>query len=79
MQTFRAFLTTVIGLTITGFAFVVAAAFSFAVIVLVASAALVGIAIVKLAPHVRAAANRLQTARRPARVWNDGNGLIVDA
>lgn len=79
MQTIRAFLTTFVGLAVTGFAFAVAATFSFAVILLVAFAALAGIAIVKLSPALRAAFGRVQHYRRGSRVWNDGNGLIIDA
>ncbi len=91
MHTFRAFMTTVVGLTVTGFAFVVAATFSFAIIGLVAFAAISGIAVVKLSPFVRIGVSRLQLGqrigrlprlsrvRRVAHVWNDGNGVIVDA
>ena len=68
MHSFRAFLTTVVGLTVTGFAFIVAATFSFAVIGLVAFAAIAGIAVVKLSPFVRIALNRLQLGHRMARV-----------
>ena len=91
MHSIRAFLTTVVGLTVTGFAFVVAATFSFAVIGLVVFAAVAGIAVVKLSPLVRFALSRAQFSRRTGRVlrmprawraapvWNDGNGVIIDA
>lgn len=91
MHSFRAFMTTVVGLTVTGFAFVVAATFSFAIIGLVAFAAIIGIAVVKLSPLVRIALHRLQLGRhmgrvsrmshawRSGRVWNDGKGVIIDA
>lgn len=79
MHSLRAFLMTVVGLTVTGFAFVVAATFSFAVIALVAFAALGGIAAMKITPYVRRAVERVQSARRPSEIWNDGNGLIIDA
>lgn len=79
MQSFRVFLTTVVGLTVTGFAFVVAATFSFVIIAMVAMAALGGIAAIKAAPYVRRGIERVRSARTPARVWNDGSGLIIDA
>lgn len=90
MHSFRAFMTTLVGLTVTGFAFLVAATFSFVIIGLVAFAAVAGIGIVKLSPFVRIALGRLQFPRQMDRasraahawrsgVWNDGNGIIVDA
>ena len=90
MHSFRAF-TTVAGLTVTAFAFAVAATFSFAVIGLVVFAACAGIAVAKLSPYVRIGLDRLQLPRHTQRVartlqawrsghaWSDGNGVTVDA
>lgn len=78
METVRAILTSMVGVVLTGFAFVVAATFGLALIGLVAVAALISVAAVKLSPAVRANVAALRMRRRGLRVWNDGRGVIVD-
>ena len=79
METLRAVLVSAVGIVLTGFAFVVAATFGIALIGLVALAAIVSAAAVKLSPIVRTQIMLLRTRSRTSRIWNDGRGIIIDA
>lgn len=78
METVRSILTSMVSVVLTGFAFVVAATFGLALIGLVAVAALVSVAAVKLSPAVRANLAAMRVRKRDARIWNDGRGVIID-
>jgi hypothetical protein len=78
METVRAILTSMVGVVLTGFAFIVAATFGLALIGLVAFAALVSVAAVKLSPHLRTNFAAMRVRRQAPRVWNDGRGVIID-
>ncbi|TPW26076.1 hypothetical protein [Pararhizobium mangrovi] len=77
MHTIRAFFSTVVGLAVTSLAFAVAAAFSFAVIVVVGFAAVAGLAVVKLVPFVRVGLVNLQIGTRS--LWQGGRQAVLRA
>jgi len=78
METVRTIVTSMVGVVLTGFAFIVAATFGLALIGLVAIAALVSVAAVKLSPAIRTNFAAMRHRRHDTRVWNDGRGVIID-
>ncbi|MFB2551423.1 hypothetical protein [Ensifer soli] len=80
MTSIRSFLMTVLGVTIAFAAFVLTASIGLALAGIALVVMVAGTVAARLSPGSAAAPAYVRTrdGRRPARVWNDGRGTIID-